>query len=355
MEEKANNKSKLEIDLRELLNQLWINRRIIIKFTVLALVIGLIIGFSIPKEYTCTVKMAPEGTKSSITGNVSDLAAIAGINIGAVSDDGINISLYPDVIQSMPFLAELINMNLAVPKENKKINLYTYLKTELKYPWWRNVATFPFRLINNIGNKNETESPIGLGIYNLTRKQDRLFEVLKKRISISIDKKTGVITSRVTLQDPLISALVADTLVANLEDFIISYRTNKAKQDFDFALEMFNEAKSKYYLAQRNYAQFVDEHRNIVLQSVLIEQERMKNEQSLSYNVYSTLAQQVEKARLKVQEQTPCVTVIEPARVPTKKSNISKLNLLILFCIVGGLSGILRVMYLKWNIINISQ
>jgi uncharacterized protein involved in exopolysaccharide biosynthesis len=86
-----------------------------------------------------------------------------------------------------------------------------------------------------------------------------------------------------------------------------------------------------------------------VLEYVLIEQDRLKNEQSLAYNVYSTLAQQVEKARLKVQEQTPCVTVIEPARVPVRKSNTSKLTILILFGFLGALGGVIKVVYLNWN------
>ena len=56
--------------------------------------------------------MAPEGAKSSITGNVSDLAAMAGINIGTGNADGINLTLYPDVVQSFPFMTELINIKI---------------------------------------------------------------------------------------------------------------------------------------------------------------------------------------------------------------------------------------------------
>jgi uncharacterized protein involved in exopolysaccharide biosynthesis len=355
MEDKANKNQNLEINLKELLNQLWINWNILIRIVIGFLIIGIIIAFSIPREYTCIVKMAPEGTKSSITGNVSNLAAIAGINIGAGNDDGISLSLYPDVVQSMPFMADLINMQLIIKDNERETNLYNYLHDEEKYPWWNYVLAAPSILINRLRFGKDSISNIHINPYKLTRKQEKVFEMLKKRISVGIDKKNGIITTRVTLQDPDIAAIVADSLVNKLEKFIIVYRTNKAKQDFDFALKMFIDAKEKYYNAQINFASYMDKNKNVVLESVYVEQERLKNEQTLAYNVYSTLAQQVEKARLKVQEQTPCVTVIEPARVPVKKSNTSKLTILMLFCVFGGITGILKIMYLNWNKINISQ
>ena len=177
----------------------------------------------------------------------------------------------------------------------------------------------PFKLIDLIryGNSKAVEEKINP--YQLTKKQDKIFENLKKRTSIAIDKKTGVITAGITMQDPVISAVVADSLVKKLERFVIDYRTTKAKQDFDFALKMFADSKQKYFDAQQSYARYIDNNKNVVLESVLIEQERLKNEQTLTYSVYSNLAQQVEQARMKVQEQTPCVTVIEPARVPARK------------------------------------
>jgi hypothetical protein len=355
MENKNSKNQNIEINLKELVNQLWHNRRIVIRAIIIFLIIGSIIAFSIPREYTCVVKMAPEGTQSGITGNVSNLAAIAGINIGEGNEDGISHTLYPDVVQSMPFMAGLINMKIAVKGSLPETNLYNYLKYDVKFPWWKSVFIFTVRLVNRMHDGKSSNDNIDLNPYKLTRDQDRIFEMLKGRVSVGIDKKTGIITSWVTFQDPDLTALVADSVVSKLEEFIIIYRTNKAKQDFDFALKMSADAKQKYYNAQNNFARYMDENKNVVLESVFIEQERLKNEQTLAYNVYSTLAQQVEKARLKVQEQTPSVTVIEPARVPVRRSNTSKLTILMLFCVLGGISGILKVMYLNWNKINIHQ
>ena len=49
-----------EIDLIELAQKLWKERKFLLKGCGIAVVVGLIVAFSIPKEYTTTVKLAPE-------------------------------------------------------------------------------------------------------------------------------------------------------------------------------------------------------------------------------------------------------------------------------------------------------
>ena len=71
-----------EIDLIELAQKLWQGRRMIVRWCIAGALAGLVIGFSIPKEYTVTVKLAPEiqGGKTSL-GGLGSLASIAGINM----------------------------------------------------------------------------------------------------------------------------------------------------------------------------------------------------------------------------------------------------------------------------------
>ncbi len=345
MHNKANYSQDLEIDLKQLANLFWKKKWYICKIAAIFLVFGFIIAISIPKEYTCTVKMAPEGSKTSITGDMSSLAAIAGISLGTGNADGINFSLYPDIVQSMPFMTEMINITI---KDNKFSNstLYNYLDTEIKQPWWTIVFSYPFKLLAVFQAEHEKEQ-MEINSYKLTKQQEKIINSLKSRINVSIDKKTGVISAGVTLQDPALSAKIADSLVSKLERYIIDYKTNKARKDFSFATKIFAEARQNYFEKQKNYARYIDENKNIILESVKIEQERLKNEQSLAYNIYTSLSQQVDKARMKVQEQTPSVTIIEPARVPTKKSNTSGLTILFWFAILGGVVSILKVLFLR--------
>ncbi len=346
------NKTQIEADkigIRDLLFLIWENRQNILKLTSVFLAIGIIIAFSIPREYTCIVKLVPEESKPGISGNISSLAAMAGINIGATTNiDGINLTLYPDVVKSIPFLYEL--SMLKIPSEsNREQTLYNYIDKELRDPWWNAVLGLPLKIID-LFKRDEDSININFNPYSLNKSQELNIMKLNERLHLSINKKTGIMSIGISMQDPVISAMLADSLVTKLEQYIIRYRTSKAKQDYDFALKMFEDARNKYYESQRNYARYMDENKNLIYASVRIEQERLENEQMLHYNVYASLAQQLETVRLKVQEQTPCLTIIEPARIPANKSNTSKLQIITGFILLGLVFGVtLKVIYPNWH------
>ena len=72
-----------EIDLIELAQKLWKERKFLLKGCGIAVVVGLIVAFSIPKEYTTTVKLAPETQDAAKKSSLGGLAAMAGINLNA--------------------------------------------------------------------------------------------------------------------------------------------------------------------------------------------------------------------------------------------------------------------------------
>ena len=51
-----NTDNEQEIDLIELAKKLWSNRKTLLKWAGIGAIAGLIIAFSIPKEYTTTIK-----------------------------------------------------------------------------------------------------------------------------------------------------------------------------------------------------------------------------------------------------------------------------------------------------------
>lgn len=131
-------------------------------------------------------------------------------------------------------------------------------------------------------------------------------------------------TVAVTLQNPRVAAVVADSVVKKLQEYIIDYRTFKAKEDCLYLEKLFKERQQEYYVAQKKYADYMDSHDNIILQSVRAEQERLQNDMSLAYQVYSQVASQLQVARAKVQEEKPVFAVVEPAVVPLNPSGTSK-------------------------------
>lgn len=337
-----NNSEEQEIDLIELAKEIWGKRKFLLKICGVAIVIALVVAFSIPKEYTTTATLAPEAQETNKMGNLSGLAAMAGINLNtSVGADAISPTLYPDVVQSNPFMLELLPVNVSDKKAKYAGTLYDYMDEKQKRAWWGYIIQAPFKLLGLItslgSDKEESE---GIDPFALTKEQDDLLKDLKERISIVVDKKTMIITVSVKMQDPLISAQIAEVVIENLQSYITDYRTQKAKQDLVFTEKVFEDAKKAYYETQQTYARFEDANRNIATASYRTEQERLRNEMTLAFNVYNTLAQKLEQDRLRVQEQTPVYTIIQPPTVPIKASSPKKLLILVGFIFLGLFGGI---------------
>ena len=323
------NDEELEIDLMDLLRKIIGIRKKIYKAAGIGLIIGVIVAISIPKQYTVEVTLSPEMGNNK-EGGLSGLAASflgSGVTMGD-GTDALNASLSADIVSSTPFLLELSAMDIPVTK-NEVMSLNTYLDEETS-PWWSYVIGFPGMVIGGVKSLFTEEDEIASfdktsqGAIELSKKESKKIAALKKMITASVDKKTSMTSVTATFQDPKVAAVVADSVVKKLQEYIIDYRTFKAKEDCIYLEKLFKERQQEYYAAQKKYADYLDSHDNLILQSVRAEQERLQNDMSLAYQVYSQVASQLQVARAKVQEEKPVFAVVEPAVVPLEPSGTSK-------------------------------
>lgn len=347
---------KNEIDLIEILRKIIAVRKTIYKAAGLGLIVGIIVAISIPKQYTVNVTLSPEiGTSkggNALTGLATSFLGGTSIRDGS---DALNASLSGDIVSSTPFLLELWNMQIMSSK-GKNILLNSYLDTQSS-PWWNYVIGFPEMVIGSVKSLFSdkklatTGSNKMQGTIELNVEESRKLALLKNAISASIDKETAVTTVTVSFQDPKITAIVADSVVHKLQEFIINYRTSKAKEDCVYLEKLFKERQREYYEAQKRYAHYVDSHDNLVLQSVRTEQERLQNDMSLAYQVYSQVANQLQVARAKVQEEKPVFAVVEPAVVPLRTSGpgLKVYILVFVFLFVMGTVGWILIGQEFWD------
>ena len=324
------NDEEIEIDLMDLLRKVIGIRKKIYKAAGIGLIIGVIVAISIPKQYTVEVTLSPEMGNNK-GGGLSGLAASflgSGVSMGD-GTDALNASLSADIVSSTPFLLELSNMKVPV-SGSEEISLSSYLDEESS-PWWSYVIGFPGMVIGGVKSlfiEDEDESifsdKASQGTIELSKKESQKIESLKKKIVASVDKKTSMTSVTATFQDSKVAAVVADSVVKKLQEYIIDYRTSKSKEDCLYLEKLFKERQQEYYEAQKKYADYMDSHDNIILQSVRTEQERLQNDMSLAYQVYSQVASQLQIARAKVQEEKPVFAIVEPAVVPLEPSGTSR-------------------------------
>lgn len=341
-----------EIDLIELAQKVWAERKLVFKACGIAVIVALVVAFSIPKEYATSVTLAPETGGKSVSGGIGALASMAGISLGASSgEDALSPELYPDIVSSTPFLINLFDVRVKSEEAEVDTTLYAYLKEYQRSPWWSAITSAPFKVLgwtmSLFRDEQPEEGDAKLDPFHLTKEESGIAKALGSRLAVSVDKKTGVTTLTVTMQDALISASLTDTVMHSLQNYITDYRTNKARHDLAYMEKLYDEAKQDYTEAQQKYAQFADANLNISRLVYRAEQERLQNEMNLAYQMYTTVSQQLQMAKAKVQEITPVYTVVQPATVPLRAAKPNKLMILVGFVFLAGVGSVGWILFVK--------
>ena len=343
-----------EIDIMELLRKLFKDWKLILKWCGIAAVVGLVIAFSIPREFTVNTRMVPELVSRSGSGSLYSLASLAGINVSSTSStDAVFPELYPDIVSSTPFVVELfpVQVEFKHKKEALSADYYTYLKEYTRGPWWGKVFGFPMKALGwAMGLFREKEEPVegfaNLDPRSLTEEQADIAKAIRESVSLSVDKKTSVISLAVTAQDPNVATRISEEVIDRLQTYVTNYRTEKSRQDLEYFEKLYDESREAYFASQQRYASYVDRNQGVVLQRVKTEQERLQNEMNLNYQLYNACAQQLQTAKAKVQQETPVFTIINPPQVPLKRSNTSKLTILVASIFLGA---VIAAVWILWG------
>lgn len=334
------------IDVAALFARLWKHRGLIVRWCLAGVVLGLIVGFSIPKTYKAKAVFTPE-TQQRIGAGVSSIASMMGVSLDN-SMDAIDVEMYPDVVASTPFLFNLLDLQVSTKNGKLDTDLTDYVLNHQKKAWWSHIISAPFKLIGLIlPDKEEAADTAALVMTNLPKDERRVMKFLRKNIHILVDKKTGMTSMSIQMQDPYVAAQVLEAIVENLKRYVSDYRTSKARQDVENLTVICEERRQDYYEAQQAYAKYSDSNKNVVLNSTKAEAQRLQQEMNLAYQVYSQVATQLEGARIKVQQDKPVFAVLEPVTVPYKKSAPSKAKILVLFTLLSGCLASAWVLFLK--------
>lgn len=316
MEEK---KEMETIDLRVIFSKIWAKKKIYYIVLPIVFILSCAYILCIPRTYTSSLSLAPEMNNSSnLGGTIGSLASSFGIDLGSMeTTDAINPMLYPDLMEDNGFVVGLFNIKVATADGSLKCSYFDYLSKHQEYPFW----TKGIGSIKKLFAKEEevkTKGGAKMNPYMLSKKQNDVASSIRKNISISIDKKTAVITISTEAQDPLICKTLADSVKERLQIFITNYRTSKARVDEQYYKRLTSEAKSDYEKSRQLYGSYADANTDVILTSMRAKQEDLENDMQLKYNAYTAMTTQYQAAKAKVQERTPAFTVVKGAAVPIK-------------------------------------
>lgn len=334
---------KQEIDIIALVSLILKNWKPLIWCVSIASAIGVIVALNSPKRYKAQVLLAPELSSGGLglSSNLADMASNFGFDIGSkTSMDAIYPELYPDVFSSSDFLLKLYEVPVRL-KDSDSIRTYVHhLTKEQKSPFW-DVAK---ENVKGLFKKKEEKGKDLNDIFKISKNDNDICTGIKNSILCTIDKKTSVISISVEDQDPLVAAIIADTLQSRLQQYITEYRTKKARTDVAYYTTLVTRAKEEYEVSRKKYVEFADANSEVILESYKSEMEDMENDMQLKFNSYSSLNTQLQAAKAKVQERTPAFTILQRPLMPYKASSTPRSIIVMAFVLIGVVVDALWVM-----------
>ncbi len=335
-----------EIDLIELLKTLWDSKRLIIKITFFFAVLGIASSLLSPIVYTASSTFIPQSSQAgSGASSLSGVASLVGINLGgAMSAAEIPPSIYPQILESVPYKRELLETSLKSSKKNSNILLKDYLLNEISSSSALDLITkytvmLPFTIVNAIRGNKEGPSAGSHSIMSVSSDEDDLFEALEDILSLSVNTKDGFVSLSAEMGDPIICALVAKEAQKILQKSVINYKIISASEVLVFNQKQLNLKKVEFDSLQNKLALFKDSNLNIIDSRFENRLSGLEAEFSLVSSVYQELAKQLEQSKLQVSKDTPIFSVIKPVTIPNKRSAPKRTQMVLVYLFIGFILG----------------
>ena len=353
-----------EVDIWDLVRIIWDGRKYIIIFAAAFFAFGVFHISNGPTEYRSEAVLLQESTRE--TSSAQRFLQNFGGNFGfgqTSSEPGrISPSMYPTIIASVAFQYDLIFEELGFSRFSEPITLYEYFNEHYEPPFRDKVYSFiraytiqfPFRVFDYILNfsffederveREEEIVEIDERLLSLSSDERRPISAIENRISLTMDG--NLITVRTNMPDPKAAAMLNVLVIERIQEYVTNYQIEKAQQNLSFIRQQKEQAKERYEEAQRALAEFRDQNINLSTNVARTEDQRLSNQQSLTFNIYNSIAVELEQAQLRLQEEIPVFSVLQKSSLPTSSAGGSN-RILAVFLIMGAFTGLAWIFGVK--------
>lgn len=340
-----------EVDILSVVGRVFSNKKSLIVSVVVGAIAGAVIALSVPKQFTSSVVLAPEMSSGGLglSDNLADMASSFGIDLSSTGKnmDALYPEIYPEILSSYDFISTLFGVNVRLKEDPTLRTYHKHILMDTKFPFWQYPKIW---LSNKMMSQTEKKDLKGTGVADPFRASKIDIDVSKmiaENISCLIDKKTSVILISVTDQDPMVAAIIADTIQSRLQYYITDYRTKKARNDMKYYTKLYNEARSAYLKAQKKYASFCDSNQDVVLESFQAKRDELENDMQSAFTLMSQMSTQVQAAKAKVQERTPAYTMIQSPKMSYKASSMSRAAIVLITIFIAIMINAFWVLFLR--------
>src|SRR2546427_4992809 len=295
----------------EFVNALLKRWRLVVGLPLLAAILTAIASLVLPRPYTATVTFVPEQRSASRGGGGDRLAGLAGqLGIPLGLDPTQSPRFYAEVLKSRELLARVLLTKFPDPRRADAGD------------------SLPLLAILDVTGKTEPER-LDLGVRRLNG-----------LVSARVDIQTYLVYLSVTTHYRALSAAVATRFIEYLNEFNAKQRESQARARRQFVEQRILDGERELNAAEDDLRRFHERNRAWQESPELSAEEgRLRRQVDIYQEVYLTLRRDYEQARIEEVNDTPVITVIDPA-VPPQRSSRSRAVMVLLALVFGGVAGV---------------
>ena len=317
-----NQSTSLDLDIHSLFKLLFNSRGFILKNTFFITIIFIIYSLIATPYFESKITVYPAGSlvdSGNMMNNLQGIAESFGLG-GGGNGQTFNI---PDIVNSRRLKKSLILNNWNSKKFEKPVNLIQFW--EIDKPNWVNPKKWIKSLI-----------PTSKSAYDTLAAQT--FDALERlNESILIEEKvTGLIEVTVIMEEPKIASDMANYIAEFVKDFVAAEQKKESTRNKDFIYKQLIESKLDLEKSEQELTNFREE--NPFSRTPSLEEYRGRLERNIESNqqVYITLRQQFEIAKIDEAREYLLVTILDEAEPAIYKSKPKRT----LLTIAGFISGL---------------
>lgn len=274
-----------EISMIEILNVFLRHRRIIVLLPILAAVIVGAMTFLQPRTYSASASFMPQIPEGRAGSSAAALARSFGVNIGGGERPGASPQFYADLLKTREVLRKAVEteyrFGVAEGAERQATLVEIYEVEETPFtPGWRK------------------------GVQHL---QDKL--------TVGVGRETGVIQIAVSAISPQLAEQILERLLELVNDFNLDSRQSQAQEEARFISARMEEVHKELLKAKARLQIFLQTNRQFQNSpELLFDHDDLQREVAMRQEIYTTLVQAREQARIDAVRDTPLLTVINSAQ-----------------------------------------
>lgn len=334
--------------LMSYLKDFFRSKRLIYSIVGIFFICGIFITLSTPNEYQSTVgfTLQTASDESPLGSGLKNIAQVVGISLGGDDSEAkdLPVYLYPKIINSLPYQQQLWETPLKFSKIDSTITFRDYyinegrpdaLKTIKKY-----TIGLPSLIIRSIKKKENNNIQYIDSLNYITEEEMMLKEVLVEVLQFSVDEVDGSLLIKGRMPEAIPAAQLVESARAILQKEIIKFRIGKAQDKYDFIEKQHSAKKEEFIEAQNKLASYIDRNAYNVTQKSKIQLNRLQSEYDLQKSLFTELERQKLSQSIKIQEDTPLFSILDPAIVPLKPVNDGFLFSIIKYIIIGFICSV---------------